>query len=432
MNPVVIVGGGWAGLAAAVELTGAGVPAQLLESAPQLGGRARSVVLDGLAVDNGQHLLIGAYRETLRLMRQLGTNPELLRRESLQLSVRRDAELLQLSTPPLPAPLHLAWALWHAAGLRPGERRAALRFCLRAWRQRFSVTPDISVADLLADQPPALVRALWEPLCLATLNTPPAQASARVFLRVLRDAFARRRHDADLIHPCADLGRLLPEPARCHIERQGGMVSTRQRVDALTLADDAFGVLTRDGLQPASHIVLATAPWHAAPLLAAHPTLEPLARQLAALGSAPITTVYLAYPPGVTLGRAMLGISTGTGLWLIDRGVLCGQHGLMAAVISGPGAHETLEAVQLTAQISGEIAAHFPHWPAATTIRVVRERRATFLCDVGVDARRPDNATPLPRLWLAGDYTDTGYPATLEGAVRSGVQCARRIINLLR
>jgi squalene-associated FAD-dependent desaturase len=432
MNPVVIVGGGWAGLAAAAELAAAGVPVHVLESAPQLGGRARSVALDGFTVDNGQHLLIGAYRETLRLMRQLGANPELLRRDSLQLAVQRDHALLQLSAPPLPAPLHLAWALWRAAGLRPGERRAALRFYLRAWRQRFAIAPDISVAALLADQPAALVRALWEPLCLATLNTPPTQASAQVFLRVLRDAFARRRRDADLIHPRTDLGRLLPEPARRHIEQHGGKVTVRTRVHSLACTDAAFGVVTRDGLQPASHVILATAPWHAAPLLAAHPQLAPLARQLVALGSAPITTVYLTYPPEVTLGHAMLGLSAGMGLWLIDRGVLCGQHGLMAAVLSGPGPHADLDPAQLGARIGGEIAAHFPHWPAVQTMRVVRERRATFLCDVGVNARRPGNATALPRLWLAGDYTNTGYPATLEGAVCSGVQCARRIINLLR
>jgi squalene-associated FAD-dependent desaturase len=432
MTPVIVVGGGWAGLAAATELAGAGVPVHLLESARQLGGRARSTDLGDLAVDNGQHLLIGAYRDTLQLLQRVGADPALLWREPLQLSVLRAHGTLQLATPPLPAPLHLAWALGRAGGLLPGERRAALAFCLRAWRQGFHVAPDISVAALLADQPAGLVRALWEPLCLAILNTPLAQASAQVFLRVLRDAFTRRRHDADLLHPRTDLGRLLPEPARHYVERHGGSVTTRCRVSGLEFDGDRRTVVSAAGRQAASHVILATAPWHAASLLATHTPLQALAQQLTALGSAPITTVYLAYPAAVTLGRAMLGLEHGLTQWLIDRGIVCGQHGLLAAVISGPGAHMARDAESLGAQVAAELASRFRHWPAAQQIRVVREKRATFLCDVGSNQRRPSHATPQPGLWLAGDYTDTGYPATLEGAVRSGVQCARRIIDLLR
>lgn len=431
--PVMVVGGGWAGLAAAVELSTAGVPVQVLESAPQLGGRARSVLLDAQTVDNGQHLLIGAYHETLRLLQQIGVNTTAaLLREPLQLTVQRDRGRLQLTAPPLPAPLHLAWALLRAAGLHAGERGAALGFCLSAWRQKFHVTPDISVAALLERQPASLVRALWQPLCLATLNTPLQQASAQVFLRVLHDAFTQRRHDADLLHPRHDLARLLPQPARRYIEDHGGSVTTRCRVSALVL-DGAEHAVTANGTTlPASHIILATAPWHAAPLLAAHPSLQPLAQQLLTLGSTPITTVYLSYPAGTTLGCAMLGFEHGMPDWLIDRGIACGQHGLMAAVISGPGTHMALDNATLAEQVAHEVARQFPQWPAPQQIHTVREKRATFLCDVDSNARRPANATPLPGLWLAGDYTDTGYPATLEGAVRSGVQCARRIIDLLR
>lgn len=426
---VIVVGGGWAGLAAAVELSAAGVPVHLLESAPQLGGRARTISSDGLAVDNGQHLLIGAYRATLRLLRRIGVDTDAaLLREPLRLAVERDSRRLELAAPPLPAPLHLAWALWRAEGLHAGERRAALAFCLRAWRQNFAVAPDISVAALLQGQPDGLLQALWEPLCLATLNTPLHQASAQVFLRVLHDAFTQRRHDADLLHPHHHLGQLLPEPARRYIERHGGQVSTRCRLTALQFDGSRAAVVTNNGVLPAAAIVVATAPWHAAPLLAAHAPLRALAQQLRALGSAPITTVYLSYPADITLGRAMLGFAQGLLQWLVDRGVVCGQHGLMAAVISGPGPHMALDRDTLAEQVADAIARHFPPWPRPHNIRVVREKRATFLCDVDSNARRPANATPQTGLWLAGDYTDTGYPATLEGAVRSGVQCARRII----
>jgi len=427
--PVIVVGGGWAGLATAVELSAAGVPVHLLESAPQLGGRARSIRRDGLAIDNGQHLLIGAYHATLRLLRRIGVDTDAaLRREPLRLAVQREHSRLELAAPPLPAPLHLAWALWRAAGMQTGERRAALAFCLRAWRRNFAVAPDISVAALLQGQPDSLLQALWEPLCLATLNTPLHQASAQVFLRVLRDAFTQRRRDADLLHPHHDLGRVLPEPAHRYLERHGAQVTTRCRVTALRFDGPRAAVVTHYGVLPAAAVVLATAPWHAAPLLAAHAPLQALAQQLRALGNAPIATVYLSYAADITLGRAMLGFAQGPLQWLVDRGITCGQHGLMAAVISGPGPHMALDSDTLAAQVANAIARQFPAWPRPRDIDVVREKRATFLCDVGSNARRPANATPQAGLWLAGDYTDTGYPATLEGAVRSGVQCARRII----
>ncbi len=426
--PVIVVGGGWAGLAAAVELAAAGVRVEVLEAAPQLGGRARGVRLGANLLDNGQHLLIGGYRDTLRLLRRIGVADQALLRRPLHLQVQRPDEMLELAAPPLPAPLHLLLALWR--GLRGGERRAALRFCLRTWRQRFRLPQDISVAQLLTDQPPALVSGLWEPLCLATLNTPLEQASALLFLRVLHDAFNRRRRDSDLLFPRSDLGTLLPQPAAAYIANNGGSVTLRRRVDALAIdGDSVHGVVADGRLLAARAVIVATAPWHALRLLGPHAPLRPLAQQLLQLRSDPIATVYLHYPVDTTLGQPMLGMSGTLTQWVFDRGLLCDQPGLMAAVISGPGAHTALPAAALCAEVAAELARQFPHWPAPLAQRAIREQRATFRSSVGVDAIRPDSATAVRGLWLAGDYTATGYPSTLEGAVRSGVQCARRLVR---
>ncbi len=432
-GPVIIIGGGWAGLAAAVELAAAAVPVHLLEAAPQLGGRARSIQAHAMELDNGQHLLLGAYRETLRLLRRVGVHErEVLARTPLHLAVHRPQGMVELAAPPLPAPLHLLWALWRGRGLSHEERRAALRFCLSAYRSRFTVTPDISVAQLLAAQPNSLIEVLWEPLCLATLNTPLRDASAALFLAVLRDAFSRRRRDSDLLYPITPLGAVLPAPARRYIERHGGVVETRRRVRALTLAAAAVtGVATDGGTLSSGHVVVATAPRHARHLLAAHPPLHTANAQLAQLDDEPIVTLYLRYPPDTTLERTMVGMSGTLTQWLFDRGRLCGAKGLMAAVISGPGAHSAMSNERLAAAVAGEVADRYPHWPAPLETLVIRERRATFRSSVGVGAWRPNHATAVAGLWLAGDYTDTGYPATLEGAVRSGVQCARRIIRQL-
>lgn len=426
---VIVIGGGWAGLAAACTLVSHGIPAQLLESAPQLGGRARSFSWQDARIDNGSHLLIGAYRETLHLLRQIGVDEQrVLHRDRLSLEVMRAPSPLHIRAPNLPAPLHLLAALWR--GLRGEERRTALRFCFRAWRNGFHQHPDISVAELLHDQPSSLTDALWRPLCLATLNTPIERASAQVFLRVLRDAFSRRQQDSNLLHPRAPLGELLAAPAHVYIEGHGGRVRLRCRAQHLDFSAENPAVITAQGRLDADHLILASAPWQAARLLDEHAPLRAQAEQLRALGDAPITTVYLAYPECITLGRSMLGFDRGTLQWLIDHGITRGQAGLMAAVISGAASDQPPAALQ--AQVLAELAQHFPHWPPPLGLRTVRERRATFLSTVGCNADRPDNATAEPRLYLAGDYTNTGYPATLEGAVRSGVHSAHLLIQHIK
>jgi squalene-associated FAD-dependent desaturase len=430
--PVVIIGGGWAGLAAALELAAHDIPVTLHEAAPQLGGRARNAPFGDLTVDNGQHLLIGAYRETLRLLALMGTaETEVLHRTRLCLKVLEGDETLLMQAPPLPAPLHLAWAQLTAGGLSPGERLGALTMSLRLMLSGFTLAHDISVSELLQrhHQGERISRRLWGPLCLATLNTPPERASALLFLRVLQESFAHRRHDADLLIPKVALGALFPQRAAHFLQRRGATVALRQRAEALHLDGEQLEAVTVAGQRlPARHLILATAPRAACRLLAGHPPLIALQRQISDLGSQPITTLYLQYPPGHRLEEPMVGMSGTLGQWLFDRH-LCGQPGLIAVVISAEGEHDGWDHERLTRQLLGELARQFPHWPPPLSSRVIREQHATFECRVGVEARRPANVTPVGGLWLAGDYTDTGLPATLEGAVRSGVQCARQIIK---
>ncbi len=432
-DPVVVVGGGWAGLAAAVELSDYGHRVVLLESSRQLGGRARRLAFGNDGVDNGQHLLIGAYRETLALMERVGMREQAaMLRLPLRLEVRNSRDALVLAAPPLPAPLHLAFALASGRGLRMSERLRALGFALTHYVSRFELAKDCSVAELLAEQPERLRHLLWYPLCLATLNTLPEQASARVFLRVLRDSFARRRRDSDLLIPRLDLGRAFPEPALDFIERNGGQVRLNSRVTGLEVHNaQVTGVRLGHERLAASAVILAVPPPAAARLLSPHGLTRPLAGRLAQFAHEPIATVYLRYPADVRLPTEMMGLADGLTQWLFDRRVY-GQPGLLAAVISGPGPHLDMEREALAAQVAAEVAAHFPDFPRPDEHLVVREKRATFRCHVGIDALRPGTPTAITGCWLAGDYTDTGYPATLEGAVRSGIQCARFVDAQLR
>lgn len=432
-EPVVVVGAGWAGLAAAVGLSGQGVPVTLVEAAHHPGGRARRVERDGMALDNGQHVLLGAYRETLSLLRRLGLQEqEMLLRRALELRVVSPGQgEAHLRTPRLPAPLHLVTGLLSCRGFSPGERFRALGLCLNMVRTGFSVAPDLPVARWLErhSQPSWVRTTLWEPLCLAALNTPVEEASTRVFLRVLRDAFARRRRDSDLLLPRVDLGALLPDPALAYLSRHGAVIQLGRRVTAILVGSDGVrGVTTSGGTLPARRVILATSVVQTLRLTAGLPGLAPLTKQLSRLTHQPTTTVYLQYPGAPGLGMPMLGLTGMTGQWVFDHAYR-GDPGLMAVVISAGGEHMSLGKLQLGSRIAAELAGLRPDWPTPEWVRVIREKRATFSCVVDVDALRPPRATELPGLWLAGDYTAGEYPATLEAAVRSGVQCAREICH---
>ncbi len=432
-NHVLIVGGGWAGMAAALELSRHQIPVTVFESAKQLGGRARNVMQGGQCLDNGQHLLIGAYRETLRLLQLMSiSEADVLQREPLSLHVIGLTHSLELKAPPLPAPLHLVWALLTAKGIGYRDKLQALRMSLSLSLSGFSLAQDISVAELLHHhrQGEALIRDFWAPLCIATLNTPLAHASAQVFLRVLKDSFSQRRTDADLLTPRVPLGTLFPEAVADHISHHAhSAVRLQERGIELEIAQNRVeGLRTSTQRYRAKDIILAVSPSAATRLLSPHAALAPLAGRVAQLGSQPIVTVYLQYPSGHRLSQTMLGLSDALSQWLFDRRV-CGQPGLIAVVISAEGAHMAWDNEQLIKAVTTELRSHFPTWPEVEQAMVIREKRATFECRVGIEPLRPSNTTPVNGLWLAGDYTDTGYPATLEGAVRSGIQCAHRIIE---
>ncbi|GBG12977.1 uncharacterized protein NMK_0514 [Novimethylophilus kurashikiensis] len=419
---VAVIGGGWSGLAAAVELAHAGVSVTVFEAAPNLGGRARGFSRNGLQLDNGQHILLGAYRQTLQLLRKVGVDEHRVL-QRLPLRLETPGHLL-LSTPRLPAPLHLAAGLLRAAGLSWAERWAALRFVIGLRKAGFRAPrPQTSVADLLASQPERLVKLLWEPLCLAALNTPIGTASAQVFLNVLHNSFGRARADSDLLLPRVDLSSLFPLAAADDIRARGGEVRIAATVSTIVANHSKVEV---DG-EPFSHVICAVSPHNLPRLLASLPEMTPLLDQVARLDYQPIATVYLQYPQQVALPFPMLGMTGGFGQWVFDRGELCKQAGLLAVVISAEGPHLQLPQEALADAVHAELQTLLGPLSPPEWHQVIIEKRATFACVA--DMQRPNHITPHPRILIAGDYTTGDYPATLEGAVRSGVQCATLLIS---
>jgi len=423
-----ILGAGWAGMAAAVELADAGARVTVFEAAHTLGGRARAVEYRGLTLDNGAHILIGAYRQTLALMRKVGVNEGAgdIARVPLELNF---PGRFRLRAPRLPRPLHLAAALLGCRGLPFAQRVAAARFMRAAQAMRFTLEQDTSVCALLErfDQGEQACRFLWDPLCIAALNTRPHEASAQVFLNVLRDSLDGTQRDSELVLPRRDLSRLFPLPAAGFVGARGGRVITGCGVNAVHARESGFEIEHARGSERCDAVVCALPPYRVAEVLAPLTAMHTTALRIDALEHEPITCVYLQYDPHARLPQSMVGLDGALAQWAFDRGRLVGQAGLVCAVISARGAHEQLSHEPLAARVAEELGVRFAGLGTAHWSKVIAEKRATFSCRPNLE--RPDQRTPVPGLLLAGDYTASPYPGTLEAAVRSGVHCARLLIE---
>lgn len=435
---IAVIGGGCAGLAAATRLAQNNILLTLFEASPHLGGRARGVQWKGLGLDNGQHILLGAYSETLQLLKLAGVDQN---RGFMRLPLRLDMhDELTLAAPAwLPAPLHIIAAFTLAKGLSLQERLAAIRFMVWMKLAGFTLPEDETLQELLQRkrQPERVTRLIWEPLCLAALNTPLNEASAQVFLNVLRDSFAKARADSDMLLPRYDLSSLMAEPLAAYIRHKGGDIRLDAAVARLEKSAEGFTVETAGGIREQfSHVILATSPFRLQPLISGLADVAEIAG-LAQFSYQPIYTVYLQYPETVKLSTPMLGLAKGPdvalhGQWVFDRGQLCSQPGLLSVVISAEGLHQRLTQQELAQAVADELSAIFPGLPAPLWHKVIGEKRATFACKTGM--QRPLQQTSMPGLYLAGDYTSDGiianlYPATIEGAVRSGLQCAEHILR---
>lgn len=420
MSPVTIVGAGWAGLSAAVELAAAGVPVTLLEAARQAGGRARRVDWQGMAIDNGQHLMIGAYTTTLALLARLGSLPGL---ESRPLRLAEPGFALRL--PDLPAPWHLALGLLGAQGLGWRDKLAAARFMQAQQRRQFRLDGDTTVTELLDHyrQPAQLTRRLWEPLCLAALNTPMAKASAQVFLNVLRDSLGGGAAASRAVFNRVDLGRLLPDAALHYLERHGGTCRFSSRVTGIRREAGGFRLMGVE--HRAERLLLAVHPAAMPRLLSELPELAPLAQGLAGYRWQPILTCWLRFAARIPLPYPMTGLGGEQSPWVFERDDIA--PGMLAVVISAEGPHLDQPPAALKASLLARLTALTGPLPPLLAWKIIVEKRATFACLPHLP--RPQPRTELPGLYLAGDYIDPDYPATLEGAVRSGVKCAKLILE---
>ena len=411
MKRLTIVGGGWAGLAAAVRATQLGWQVTLLEAAPVLGGRARRIQHQGMALDNGPHLLIGAYTQTLALMRQLGLDPEhLLWRMHLNL---RNPQGIGLELPDLPAPWNLLWGITASNALDWRDKLSLLGVAAGWQRAGFACPPLISVRELCIGLRPRVISHLIEPLCVSALNTPMDKACATVFLRVLQDALYSAPGSADFLLPRSDMSALLPDAALAWLRAHGAQVLLGQHQKVCPQA-----------LSAGDAVLLACPAWEAARLTqAVNPAWSAQAAHLKHEG---IATVYLRSTSNgsgldqAVLSMPMMALDSGPNApaqFVFDRGALSGdpaQRGILAAVVSACQGERAPLTQAVLAQVQTQLG-----MDGLQVITTVVERRATFSCTPGLI--RP-GAHIGPGLWACGDHVQGPYPATLEGAVRSGLE----------
>jgi len=420
---VAVVGAGWAGLSAAVTGVELGHDITVFDTAASPGGRARVVERPDGRVDNGQHILIGAYQETLDLLSTVGVDlGETLMRQPLVL-VNAQGTGLKLKQH-----RHLGDVLW-ALLRHPSwsiRARASLWFHSVRWlRQGFQCPPHTTVQGLCRHLSPQVYADLIEPLCVAALNTPADTASASIFLRVLRDSVFGPPGSCDLLIPRVHLSALLPDPATSWLTSRGAQLLYGTRVHSIENVQDGqtTGPAWRVNGHPFDSVILACSAPEAARLTT---SIAPQwAQQTGLIEFEAIATAWVQCE-GLRLASPMVMLRSGPAQFAFDHGQLGGPQGQLTLVASAAKAHDALSSqelgAQMVAQASRELLSDTDPPPRLRC--VLRDRRATWVASAGLQ-RPPTQVTS--GLYAAGDYVDGPYPSTLEAAVRSGRAAARAV-----
>ncbi len=428
-DPVVIVGGGISGLAAGVELTSHGIPVTLLEQKPGLGGRASSFrdSVTGETVDNGQHVLIAGYKRTFRFLDTIGSLSHLRVQHRLALTFHEYGRgFTSVRLPSLPSPFNLLAGVLSSSHFSLSDKIRMIRAGI-ALRRR-DVESSMTIDEWLdeTDQSPDTRRRFWEPLAVSIMNEHTAVASAPTFLRSLQAAFFQGGKAAAVAIPTVGLTQLYADQAAEFITAHGGRIRCNKDVTAVALSDgQVTGVRLRDGEEvPCSGVIAAVPPYRVTSLLGsdlpelAFPDFE----------ASPIVSVHLWFSEDPMQHEfvALVGRSV---QWVFNRRRITGSTapgGHLSAVISAARDFVDLSNAELISLAAGDIRTAYPIGDPMHAL-VVREKRATYRPRPGTELRRPPQATRIPNLTIAGDWTDTGFPATIEGAVISGERCAEII-----
>lgn len=432
---MVVVGGGWAGAAAAVEAVRRGRRVVLVEERPYLGGRARSFVdrTTGEIIDNGQHLMMGAYHATLQTLAALGTDVHLRRQRALSVLFAvpgGHTDLLDAGRFGITGRAGVALGILALRRVSWSGRLAALRFARRVQTGRVD-THGRTCMDLLRaeGQPQDVITRFWEPIILATLNAAPDRAAASLLTTVLQRAFFGSGTDSQLLLPMHGLSVFL-DPLPSYLAASGGEVVTSASADALHRDGDRVTAVTlSNGRTIDCDAVVLAVPPRALARIAGAPVV-----QLDDLTFSPIVSVYLWYDRP-WLDHAFAALLGTTTQWVFNRrllaqaetDVISAHPGHVALTISAGTSIVDRPSPEIITHCDAELRSVFASMHGATLQHglVIKEKSATFLATPDIERRRPPASTSLSNVFLAGDWTNTGLPATIEGAAQSGIEAAR-------
>ncbi|MFN7926590.1 MAG: hydroxysqualene dehydroxylase HpnE [Blastocatellia bacterium] len=436
--PVLIIGGGFAGLAAAVDIAAQGRKVILLERRNFLGGRAYSFTdkVTGDTVDNGQHLMMGCYHHTLSFLAKIGASHKVKFQPNPRVDFLSETDgHASFACPSLPAPLHLLAGLSRLQTISWGDRLRALRvgLALRTMNGNRARLADITVRQWLNElgQSEQIQRRFWDLVALATLNEAPEIASADMFARVLDQAFMHAKQDSTMVISRVGLSDLYTTDAVKFIAARGGEVRLNASVKSIDFdSGRVAGITLSNGERLAASAVISAAPYFMLKDMFAPELLAAYFPAVAAFKSAPIVSINLWYKEAVT-DLEFVSLLDSPIEWVFNKNAIAGdtqshrQH--LALVISG--AHQTAPQPKetLIAMAHAEMKRFFPKARLQQPLHafVVKEQQATISHTVGTARKRPPQKTPFANFYLAGDWTDTGLPATIESAVWSGQECAR-------
>jgi squalene-associated FAD-dependent desaturase len=440
----IVIGAGFAGLSAAVRLTRGGARVLVLEARSRLGGRATAFPdrETGELVDNGQHILLGCYRDTFAFLEDIGAAANVRLQSQLAVTViDRAGRRSRLSCPALPPPFHLLAGIldWEALSWRDRLSVLGMATPLRNARRELlgssvkAASPGETVENWLIrnGQTPRLRELLWDPLAVAALNQQTDRAAAPPFARVLAEMFGSDPRAAAIALPTKPLHLMYAEPAREYIERHGGAVHTGTPAKVIVDGDAVGGVRSEDQ-EWRSDRVISSVPWFALAALFDQPpaALADVIARAGTMESSPIVTVNLWFDRPV-LDEPFIGLPGRAMQWVFDKRLLYGGDAShLSLVSSGAAAIVARTNLELIAQARAEIFEALPEARAARLVgaTVVREPRATFSLAPGQPAR-PSAETAVRGFVLAGDWIETGLPATIESAVRSGHRAAECCIR---
>jgi len=432
MKKVIVIGGGFAGLSAAVELISAGYHVTLAEQRRFLGGRAYSFPdrKTGLDLDNGQHILMGCYKNTLRFLEKIGVTDKLYVQKNLHVDfLNTNGNTSKLDCLPLPAPLHIASGILRFNALPLTDRLRMLRVAggMRTGDSE-GLAGDCTVSEWLNSlgQPKEARDTLWNIITLASLNESPDKASAGLFKAVLKQAFFANREGSRIVLPAAPLSRLYVDAAENFIRQGAGTIEKGCIASEIMLKDNAVTEIRfHDGRVLKGDYYISAVPYDSLQ------RILPDKKFLPPFPASPIISIHLLFNDSITDYRFAALLHSPI-QWIFNKEKIYrdrSYRGLFSIVISGAHQYINVPSEKLIDLTLGELKKVLPATLSAKLLysKVIKERAATFSPVPGVNLNRPSQKTPIQNLFLAGDWTDTGLPATIEGAVISGYQCATLI-----